>query len=305
MLKQLMLARDTALTQPPSELAGEVAALPVEQLTSADEAEVLAFLAARPIHTVMMAGLIHDNGLVSPLNRGAFYACRDRDGTLTGVGLIGEITLLETRTEAALATLAGRARQEQTLSIIIGEHEKIARFWQHYTTTGARAHQRHRELLFELRLPVEVPEPVPGLRLAAVADLAPVMAVHAEMAVAESGFNPLKVDPAGFRRRCARRIEQGRVWVLLDDERVIFKADVVSATPEAIYLEGIYVNPAERGKGYGLRCMAQLSRELLTRAQSICLLVNEQNHAGQALYRKARYQFRGYYDTIFLRPETP
>jgi uncharacterized protein len=304
MLKQLMLAKDTAPERTLPGLGIEVEALGLQRLTGADESAVLAFLAKRPTHTVIMTGLIQDNGLISPLNRGSFYACRGREGRLAGVGLIGEITLLEVRTEAALAAFARCARQDQTVSTIIGERERVALFWRHYTADGPRPHQRCRELLFELRWPVQVREPVAGLRLATLEHIEAVMAVHAEMAVAESGRNPLKIDPAGFRQRCVRRIEQGRTWVLLADDRVIFKAEIVSETPAAIYLEGLYVNPAERGKGYGLRCLSQLSRDLLTRSKSICLLVNEQNHAAQALYRKARYQFRSYYDTIFLRPQS-
>ena len=42
------------------------------RLTDADRTEVLDFLGQRPMHTVAMVGFIHDNGLVSPLNRGTF-----------------------------------------------------------------------------------------------------------------------------------------------------------------------------------------------------------------------------------------
>ena len=38
----------------------------VERLVNSDAAEVLQFLAQRPIHTVAMMSLIHDNGIVSP-----------------------------------------------------------------------------------------------------------------------------------------------------------------------------------------------------------------------------------------------
>ena len=54
----------------------------VERLTNSDEAEVLKFLAQRPIHTITMMGMIHDNGIVSPFNRGTFYGCRDVNGHL-------------------------------------------------------------------------------------------------------------------------------------------------------------------------------------------------------------------------------
>ena len=94
----------------------------------------------------------------------------------------------------------------------------------------------------------------------------------------------------------------GRVWVWVEDGRLIFKAEIISETPEVIYLEGVWVNPAERGKGYGLRCMSQLGRELLTRTGSLSMLVNERNSKALSLYSRAGYKLRGCYDTIYLQP---
>src|ERR1051326_3152111 len=45
----------------------------ISELNRRDEAEVIEFLSARPLHTVFMMGLIRDNGLLSPKNRGSFY----------------------------------------------------------------------------------------------------------------------------------------------------------------------------------------------------------------------------------------
>src|SRR6266851_1145487 len=73
------------------------------ELTEEERNEVLAFLAERPVHTVCIAGFIRDNGLVSPFNRGTFYGCRNSDGRLEGVALIGHATLIEARTARAMA----------------------------------------------------------------------------------------------------------------------------------------------------------------------------------------------------------
>ncbi|HYY56341.1 MAG TPA: GNAT family N-acetyltransferase, partial [Pyrinomonadaceae bacterium] len=93
---------------------------------------------------------------------------------------------------------------------------------------------------------------------------------------------------------------QGRIWVWVENGQPIFKADIVADTPEAVYLEGIYVNPQERRKGYGLRCMTQLSRILLSRAESVCLVVNDEQKEAQAFYRKVGYKQTTQYDTIWL-----
>ena len=92
------------------------------------------------------------------------------------------------------------------------------------------------------------------------------------------------------------------MWVWTEGGRLIFKADVMSDTPEAVYLEGVYVRPDERGKGYGRRCLSQLGRSLLARSGSVCLVVNEQNKDAQEFFFKAGYTLRGLYDSIFLEP---
>jgi predicted GNAT family acetyltransferase len=281
---------------------GAARPLTVTPLDGGHRQEVLDFLAERPLHTVIMSSFVRDNGLESPLNRGTFYACRDGEGRLEGVALIGHATLVEARTEEALAAFARLTRESQSGHVILGESERVGRFWDYYATGDESPRLLCREMLLEQRWPVAVREEVKGLRLATADDLELVMPVQAEMAHEESGVNPLERDPEGFRRRCARRIEMGRVWVWVEDGRLIFKAEIISETPEVIYVEGIWVNPSERGKGYGLRCMSQLGRELLARAGSISMLVNERNSKALSLYRRAGYKLRGCYDTIYLQP---
>jgi predicted GNAT family acetyltransferase len=275
----------------------------VERLTNNDQNEVLAFLAERPIHTVCMVGFIRDNGLESPLNRGTFHGCRNSEGRLEGVALIGHTTLIEVRTDRALKEFALVAQICSNTFMVMGEQERIEQFWNHYADEGQEIRLICRELLFELRRPVQIREMATGLRLATLADLDLIAPVHAAMAQAESGINPLAVDPVGFTQRCARRIKKGRVWVLIEDNQLIFKADIQADTPDVIYLEGIYVNPAKRGQGIGRQCLAQLTQELLRRSKSICLLVNENNDKAHAFYRLSNFKLRGYYYTTFMQAE--
>jgi ribosomal protein S18 acetylase RimI-like enzyme len=292
----------TATALPPYGVVATTTAK-AQALASEHREEVLDFLSSRPVHTVVMAGFIRDNGLVSPLNRGTFYGCRDAQGRLTGVALIGHATLVETDSDEALAAFARTARDCPHAHVMMGEREKIESFWRYYAENGRSPRLVCRELLMEQRWPVAVREAVPGLRLATPDDLQHVMVVQGQMAFEECGINPLEADPEGFRRRCARRINQGRVWVWIEDGRLIFKADVISDTPDVIYVEGVWVAPDERGRGYGLRCLAQLSRDLLARAGAVTLLVNEKTTEAIALYRKAGYKLCSRYDTIYLNTE--
>src|ERR1043166_5763007 len=204
----------TPQTNNTSVISNSPDAVEVQLLTAKDEFEVLTFLSQRPIHTVTMKSLIRDNGLVSPLNRGNFYGCRDVNGQLEGV-----------------------------------------------------------------------------------------MEIQAQLAFEESGVNPIETDPQGFRRRCLRRIRQGRTWVLFQKDHLVFKADVISETREVVYVEGIWVADHKRNDGLGTSCMSELSAKLLTSAKSLCLLTNELNTGALAFYRKCGFLFRATYETIFLSPQ--
>lgn len=280
----------------------------INLLTHGSEAEALEFLSARPIHSVIMSGFIRDNGLVSDLNRGRFYSYHNRRGHLEGLALVGHATLFETNSERALAEFARLVHRSDQVHIIMGEDAKIEQFWRHFTARGCVPHQVGRELLFEKHntLPAqrwsETQPTVHGLRLATLDDLSVVMTTHARMAREELGLvDPIVADPKGFPERCARRIEQRRVWVLIENGSLVFKADIVADTPDATYLEGIYVNPEKRGQGYGLSCLTELSRSLLERTRSICLLVNERNHKAHSFYERAGFRLQSHYTTIFLK----
>ena len=274
--------------------------LSVSELVETETNEVLAFLSERSIHTVCMMGLIRDNGLVSEYNRGTFYGCRNSEGRLEGVALIGHATLIETRTQGALRELALVAQIHSSLHMIMAEQEKVEEFWNCYADEGQPMRRACRELLFELKRSIETPSETEGLRLATLDDLHLVAPAHAAMAEAESGINPLEADHEGFLKRCARRINKNRVWVVVKDDHLIFKADVQAETPEVIYLEGIYVSPEERGSGLARKCFVQLCKTLLTKARSLCLLVNEENEKAQAFYRLCGFKCVSKYDSVFL-----
>lgn len=284
---------------PPVKLLAPVT-VTISTLTANDQEETLKFLAQRPIHTVAMVGFINDNGMESPLNRGTFYGCRNENGELEGVALIGHAILMETRTTRAVQAFATISQNLNGSHMIMGEQQQVEEFWDCYAKRGQEFRLACRELLFELRWPAEVRGEVPGLRRATMDDLDVIMPVQAEMAREESGVDPRESDPEGFERRCRRRIELGRTWVLVKQGQLVFKAEVVSDTPELAYLEGIWVNPSYRGMNYGVRCLSDVCYRLLRNKTSVCLLVNVENETAQSLYKRAGFRLQSTYDTIFL-----
>jgi ribosomal protein S18 acetylase RimI-like enzyme len=265
------------------------------------EEETLTFLAARPVSTFVMAGYIRDDGLESPRNRGDFYACRDADGKIAGVAMLGHATIFEARTRDQIIAFARFAQTLSPTHLIAGEPSEVELFWKNYARPRAAPPRRVPFFLYELRHPIEVPAPAPQLRPADLSQVEQVARVHAEIAVETSGVNPLEIDREGFLRRTAERIAKGRVWVCAEGERLNFKADVVSEMPEVIYLEGVYVAPCERGKGFGLRCLASLCSELLQRARAVAVLVVADNAPAVSLYKRAGFKLNSNY--LILYPQ--
>jgi uncharacterized protein len=276
----------------------------VQPLKGEHEAEVLDFLSAHPLFTFVMTGWIKDNGLESHLNRGTFYGSRNAHGELNGVALIGHITMFETSSDAVLAAFADLAKKRSDTFVIMGEDRRMDRFMSHYSLEGQTAQRTCRELLFAERSRESSDADIPTLRRAMLNEIDLVVPVHAQMAFEQTGVNPLDVDAQGFRERCARRVQQGRVWVCIEDGKLVFKADVISDLAEVNYLEGIYVSPENRGRGLGSACMRQLTNILLSHTKTVCLLTGENESVAQACYMKAGYKLREYYKTVFLQEES-
>src|SRR2546423_1788985 len=136
----------TPAGSPPSPVPPVVCALADE-----DEAEVRAFLGRGSVDSIMMTGLIADNGLESPFNRGTFYAARDARGQLVGVALVGHATLFEARSEATLAAFAQLAQKFTHTHVVVGAPDKVERFWWHYGAGGQEPRLICRELFLEQR----------------------------------------------------------------------------------------------------------------------------------------------------------
>lgn len=293
-------AESDLMDAPVSQKQAPATAIRIEALANQNEDEVIAFLSRRPIHTVFMAGLIRDNSLISYSNRGTFYGCRNAQGQLSGVALIGQKTVIETNDTSAFETFAALVPDNHAAHLIRGEQTQIEALLRSYAIAGRAPRLVRRELLLEQLAPSRAIAPESHLRIACAADLHSVVSINAALAFEENGIDPRAKDPDGLWQRTARRISQGRVWVLTERGQMVFKADVISETPQAAFVEGVYVLPEQRRKGYGLRCMTQLACKLLKRVSSICLVVNEDNVKARVFYIKAGFNFCSQYNTAYF-----
>ena len=269
-------------------------------LLPGNEGEVLTALSASSLTNVIMSGFVRDNGLVSSLNRGRFYAYRNEQSELEGVGLIGHTILFEAFSENAIQAFAKLARHEEPAHLLMGEHTAVQRFWSYYADKEQTPRLICPVAFLRCHEPFHENPSIHDLRPATQADLEQVVRAQASMAFETSGVDPLKKDPAGFRERYLRRIEKGRVWVLMKNDRLIFKTDIISDTPQATYIEGVYVSPEERGKGIGRNCVSALGRIFLQRTKEIFLFVEQENQRTQSFYLNLGFSIGGQYDLVYV-----
>ena len=281
-------------------VAPATSSMNVELLREADIQEVLSFLNIRPVHTVVIASFIHDNGIVSDLNRGSFYGYRDLEGKLEGVALLGHSTLIEARSEDAMFAFARKAKTERTvINLIMSEHDDALKFWRYYAG-AAEPRLTCTELLFETGFPMLVRDCAWDVRTARPEEIEQIAKAHAEVTFLESGSDPMIRDRDAFLDRVARRIEMGRTFVVFENGKLLFKVDIIAEADGIIYLEGIYVAPEHRGKGIGSSCLSRLTLMLLERAERICMLSNTRFENAHRSFPKAGYRVTGRCTTLFV-----
>jgi len=120
------------------------------------------------------------------------------------------------------------------------------------------------------------------------------------VALEDLGLDPLEFAPESFRVSLEHRIRKGQEFVWLKEGRPVFRAALSGATPDAVIVEGVYVPPDERGKGYGKAGMYVLCERLLNRHEAVVLLVDEGNDAARRLYEGLGFETFDDYQAAFF-----
>jgi ribosomal protein S18 acetylase RimI-like enzyme len=233
--------------------------------------QILDFCAADPIERVFLEDVAR-RGL------GRFSGIGD-EGGLTALCHIGANVVPSGRGCGAFAEPTARSRAR----MVIGEEQAVGDLW---AAAGADMPAPREDRPGQ---PVYVIEEAPpsgdsGLREATTRDLDLLVPACAQAHFEEIGIDPLRRDPEGFRWRTQAQIGEGRSWVWLEGDTILFKAEASAWTPHAVQLQQVWVDPGARGHGYGTRGMRDLCRRLLERTPAVCLFVRSDNGAAIHVY---------------------
>jgi len=118
----------------------------------------------------------------------------------------------------------------------------------------------------------------------------------------EVGISP-EVDGGRdlYRARVNQLIGRGWSFSRIEDGRVVFKAEVACATPNACQIQGVYVAPDMRGQGLcagGMATVVETCRREI--APAVSLYVNAHNVAARAAYVRAGFEQVGTFATLMF-----
>lgn len=130
------------------------------------------------------------------------------------------------------------------------------------------------------------------VRYANTADLEILFPACVEMFTEEVGVSPISGgNVLPYRNRIAELISDKRSFVRIENDEVIFKAEVGTIGNDVAQIQGVWVNPKFRGQGLAASAMAAVVRFILDDVASVAsLYVNEFNKPAMATYRRVGFK---------------
>jgi predicted GNAT family acetyltransferase len=118
----------------------------------------------------------------------------------------------------------------------------------------------------------------------------------------EVGVSPLGDDAGrGYRGRVAELVKAGRSYARIVDGTVVFKAELAVVTRHTAQVQGVWVDPSWRGRGFAIAGMAAVVRDALRRvAPTVSLYVNDYNTPARHVYRRLGFRQVGAFATVLF-----
>ncbi|MEV4683763.1 GNAT family N-acetyltransferase [Streptomyces kurssanovii] len=268
-----------------------------------DLGAALAILESEPVTNAFVTARVQVAGL-DPWRLGGemwgYYA----DGQLRSLCYSGANLVPICATPEAVRAFADRARRAgRRCSSIVGPAEPTALLWRLLEPNWgpARDVRANQPLMITERMPDDI-EPDPDVRRIRKDEMDVIMPACVAMFTEEVGVSPMAGDGGLlYQARVAELVGTGRSFARIDDGKVVFKAEIGAATPQACQIQGVWVDPEYRGRGLSETGMAAVLRYALADVSPIVsLYVNDYNTAARASYRRVGFREVGAFMSVLF-----
>ena len=274
----------------------------VRVLDDRDLAAALDVLDRDPVANVFVASRLTNVGL-EPWRLGAEVWAHVAGGELAALCYAGANLVPVGADAQACRAFADRARRQgRRCSSIVGPADQVSLLWKLLEPSwgparAVRANQPLMAISGSPRIPGD-----PLVRPVTPSELDVLYPACVAMFTEEVGVSPSSTDGGAlYRARVAELIAQGRAFARIEGGRVVFKAEVGAATAKACQIQGVWVDPALRGRGLSNGGMAAVVEQAQARiAPVVSLYVNDFNTPARAAYLKVGFAEVGTFMSVLF-----
>lgn len=273
----------------------------VRVLADRNADEALALLGADPVANVYLSGLIETSGL-DPWRLGAEVWGYPGSGPLEALCHAGASLVPVGTDTAAMHAFAERARRlGRRCSSIVGAAAAVDPLWAQLEPFWGPPRDRRTQPLLATSAPAQVPAD-PYVRRVRPAELEIVLPACIAMYTEEVGVSPTAADGGAFyRARVAELIRTGRSFARIENGRVVFKAEIGALSRAACQVQGVWVDPALRGRGLSVAGMAAVvDTALVSLAPAVSLYVNDYNLTARRAYARVGFREVGRFTSVLF-----
>ncbi|MET9978608.1 GNAT family N-acetyltransferase [Streptomyces microflavus] len=272
-------------------------------LEPSDLGAALAILESEPVANAFVASRVQVAGL-DPWRLGGEMWGWYADGRLRSLCYAGANLVPICAGPEAVRAFADRARRAgRRCSSIVGPAEPTALLWRLLEPGWGPAREvRANQPLMVTESPSADVTPDPLVRRIRKDETEVLMPACVAMFTEEVGISPLAGDGGLlYQARVAELIGAGRSFARIDDGKVVFKAEIGAATPQACQIQGVWVAPEHRGEGLSETGMAAVLRYALADvAPVVSLYVNDYNTPARKAYRRVGFRETGTFMSVLF-----
>ena len=274
----------------------------VRTVTGRDVPAAQALLAADPVANCFVASRLHVGG-ADPWRLGGELLGYFADDGLQSLVYCGANLVPVATTPAARAAFADRLRPVgRRCSSFVGPADQVLDLWRLLEPAWGPAREvRDDQPVMVIDGPPAV-RPDEAVRAATMADLDVLVPACVDMFTVEVGVSPVAGGMAGaYRSRVAEIVRSGRSFVRIEDDVVVFKAEVGAVAQDVCQVQGVWVDPRWRGRRHsesGMAAVVDLARESI--APRVSLYVNYYNTAARKSYRAVGFVEQGSFATVLF-----
>jgi hypothetical protein len=267
-----------------------------------DVRAALEILNRDPIGNVFVISRVEAAGL-NPSRLGAQVWGYGRGGVLVGLCYAGANLVPVGHDVEALRCFADHAlAQGRRCSSIVGPAESVEVMWRVLGRAwGPARDARLRQPLMVTRQPPLV-DPDTAVRRVRLDELDLLLPASIAMFTEEVGISPVAGDGGAlYRSRVRELVAAGRSFARIDDGQITFKAEIGAVTAAACQVQGVWVDPAARGKGLSVTGMAAVVAACLRDvAPAVSLYVNDFNAPARRSYERVGFKEVGTFASVLF-----